>query len=302
MRTLAAVLAGALLCGIVTGCREFVPSAGPGRDGRKRWQVSPRLGLDSDRRPNRRRDELAAVICVYSRYPWYMAELTPWRDSIPLLRQSMCDTLGIRPENVWTYADPGADDLEGIIDRCAREFKDKRVIFYLAAHLRKNGRLLTAGGRFLRLAELMRRIDAASSIRIFILDACYAASAERYGPFRKDLTRWYAAGEGRPAQAFDRGFRSARAERFFARVFGVNKARIDSRSFFALTLAGALRKAVSQADAQPVTAASVAEELHNLAVEFRRQTRITRVPVPVCVAGSAVDPILYEPGAAPLPE
>ncbi len=294
MRQLAAALAGVMLWGGGVGCRDLLPAVGIDGDGREQFLPLRRIWFDSAGRTNRRRDELAAVICVFSRYPWYMADLTPWRDSVPLLRQSMRLTLGIPAENIRTYTDPDVGDLDAVLGRCALEFADKRVLFYLAAHLRKNGRLLLSGGRSFPMEKLIRRVNATPNIRILILDTCFAGSAERYGPFRKNLIRWYAAGEGRPAQAFDRGFRSKQAERFFSQALGTKEARIDNRSFFALILAGALRNAVCRTGAERVTAASVGEELRNLAVEFRRQTRITRVPVPVCVGEAAGSLVLYE--------
>lgn len=257
---------------------------------------SPPLVAIGSHRPNARASELAAVLCVTDRYPWYMANLTPWRHSMPLLRQRLCGTLGVPRENVWTCENPDPEELLSLPARCGRDFRGKAVLFYLATHMKKDGRLLLSDGYVLHVKKLIGALNAAASIRVFMLDACFAASAERFGPFRADLSRWYAAGPNSPAQAFDRGFRSERTERFFAGVFGVPAPRIDDRSFFVLTLAGALEQATAKATAsRPCTGSDMAMHLTNLATEFRRATGITRVPMPVCRGENASELVLFEP-------
>ena len=253
-------------------------------------------------RPNGRSSKLAAVLCVSDRYPWYMADLTPWRHSIPLQKRQLCGVLGIPRENVRVCENPDPAKLQRLLAGCARDFGDKTVLFYLAAHMKRNGRLFLADNRVLPVRDLVRAINATPCIRVFMLDACHAASAERFGPFRADISRWYAAGPDRAAQAFDKGFRSRRASRFFARVYGVSSMQIDDRSFFVLALGGALMRATMAATvSRPCTAFDVARHLSKLAVEVRHATGITRLPVPVCLGGTAAGTVLFEPIVDPGP-
>ena len=190
------------------------------------------------------------------------------------------ELLLVPEEQIQRHDNVSAEELRQIV-AAVPERLPRSVVFYLAAHQKRRGRLLLRDGESLDTGELVSWLDEAGNVRLFILDACYAEAVESRVRVSGDMSRWYASSRRRKALAFPPGFLSRSGDRFFAETLGPGRgAAVRDCSLFGLLFAHSLVQAMCE---QPrvLTVERLAGGVAANASRLRRATGLTRVPTPV---------------------
>lgn len=257
-------------------------AAGPGcRTSVRPSRAGPvfRLPVAARATSNRCASELGVVLCVNADYPWYTSDLGPWARSADLVGRCFRELLLVPEARVWRHDNVSAADLRRIVADIPTRLPGS-VVFYLAAHQKRKGRLLLRDGA-LDVGELMGWLEATANVRLFILDACYAEVAESHTRVPGEMSRWYASGRRRKALAFPPRFQCRSADRFFAESLGSGPGfGVRDCSLFGLLFAHSLVEAMRERP-RALTAERLAGDVAANALRLRRSTRLTRVPTPV---------------------
>lgn len=259
-----------LVC-VVPGCRTLVEPTRP----------VPEFRLPAAARAaaNRRASGLGVVLCTNTDYPWYYTDLGPWRRAADLVGRCFRDLLLVPEDRIWRHDNVSAADLRQIVAAIPARLPGS-VVFYLAAHQKRSGRLLLRDGT-LEVGELVGWLEETADVRLFILDACYAEVAESRVRGTGKMSRWYASGQRYKALAFPPRFLSRSADRFFRESLGSGPDfAVRDCSLFGLLFAHSLVQAMSERP-RVLTAEQIAGAVAANAARLRESTRLTRVPTPV---------------------